>query len=282
MDHDTNPGVLPSGPDCWHFSASGGWIAVRTPGLSGEPGSHLFGGCQIRGKARAERAAERARSYPRGAHAPLGCANGGTPAIAVFRRSRGVPLGVHPPRQRKGRSNSFCVGPQLPGGQKVKMSRIKYSPYRGFTLIELMAAIPVMAVFLLMAGQLFVSCLHTFRAADLRAQHLSQRRGLIRELRQDVATAAQLQLQGAHGLICHYGKKRLVLWMVNANGTVARMWQDGKNSPRPQYWPALLPALHFHITAHGDVELNWLVGHRRVRETLTSPMTQSAEMGSGQ
>ena len=160
--------------------------------------------------------------------------------------------------------------------------KVRYARRQGFNLFEVIAALPLMAVFLMMAGQLFVVCLHTFSNADLQAARMSQRRGLMRELRQDVATAPKLQLQGAHGLICRFGKKRFILWLVNANGTVARMWQDGKNSPRPQYWPALLPALHFHITAHGDVELNWLVGHRRVRETLTSPMMQSAAMGSGQ
>ncbi|MGC9261700.1 MAG: PulJ/GspJ family protein, partial [Phycisphaerae bacterium] len=116
---------------------------------------------------------------------------------------------------------------------------------QGFTLMECMVMLPIMAVFLLMAGQLFVACLHTFSNADLRATRMSQRRGLMRELRQDVATAPKLQLQGEHGLICRFGKKREILWLANANGTVTRMCQNGNKSPRPQYWPALLPHLHF-------------------------------------
>ena len=143
---------------------------------------------------------------------------------------------------------------------------------QGFTIMECMVMLPIMAVFLMMAGQLFVACLHTFSNADLRATRMSQRRGLMRELRQDVATAPKLQLQGAHGLICRFGKKRFILWLVNANGTVARMWQNGKNSPRPRYWPALLPDFHFTQSADGNISICWMHGKQRVSQTLDSPL----------
>ena len=143
--------------------------------------------------------------------------------------------------------------------------------WRGFTLMECMVMLPIMAVFFLMAGQLFVACLHTFSNADLRATRMSQRRGLMRELRQDVATAPKLQLQGAHGLICGFGKKQFILWLVNANGTVARIWQDGNKSPRPQYWPALLPDFHFKQSAQGAITICWLHDKQRVSQMLDSP-----------
>jgi type II secretory pathway pseudopilin PulG len=165
------------------------------------------------------------------------------------------------------------------------MVKIQHARHQGFTLFEVVAAIPVMAVFLFMAGQLFILCLHTFKAADLRAMRLADRQQMLRELRQDVAMARRVQLQSAHGLICNFGKKtgknRLILWMVNANGTVTRGWLNGKVSPPPRYWPALLPALHFRKTINGNVELDWRVGQRHVRETLASPMTQWAAMTGG-
>ena len=142
---------------------------------------------------------------------------------------------------------------------------------QGFTLMECMVMLPIMAVFLMMAGQLFVACLHTFSNADLRAARMSQRRGLMRELRQDVATAPKLQLQGGHGLICRFGKKQFILWLANSNGTVARMWQDGKNSPRPRYWPALLPDFHFTQSADGAITICWLHDKQRVSQMLDSP-----------
>ncbi len=142
---------------------------------------------------------------------------------------------------------------------------------QGFTLMECMVMLPIMAVFLMMAGQLFVACLHTFSNADLRAARMSQRRGLMRELRQDVATAPKLQLQGAHGLICRFGKKQFILWLANSNGTVARMWQDGKNSPRPRYWPALLPDFHFTQSADGAITICWLHDKQRVSQMLDFP-----------
>ncbi len=143
----------------------------------------------------------------------------------------------------------------------------------GFTLMEMMAVLPVMAVFLLMAGQLFVACLHTLGGTDKLAAELSQRRGLLRELRQDVATGASVQIQGSHGLICRYGKKRVILWLVNADGTVTCLRQNGNVSPRPQYWPALLTKLHFAQAPNGCVDVCWQNGSRHVTETLDSPMS---------
>ena len=150
--------------------------------------------------------------------------------------------------------------------------KVRYARRQGFNLFEVIAALPLMAVFLMMAGQLFVACLHTFSNADLRATRMSQRRGLMRELRQDVATAPKLQLQGAHGLICGFGKKQFILWLVNANGTVARIWQDGNKSPRPQYWPALLPDFHFTQSADGNISICWMHGKQSVSQTLDSPL----------
>ena len=79
----------------------------------------------------------------------------------------------------------------------------------GFTLMECLVMLPVMAVFLMMAGQFFVVCLRTFNNADMRAAHISQQGQLMRELRQDVATATDVQLQGSHDLALFqpwYGK----------------------------------------------------------------------------
>ncbi|MGC8624348.1 MAG: hypothetical protein ACP5VQ_03670 [Phycisphaerae bacterium] len=143
---------------------------------------------------------------------------------------------------------------------------------QGFNLFEVIAALPLMAVFFLMAGQLFVLCLHTFNNADLRATHLCQRQQLIRELRQDVATAQDVRVQESHGLICRFGKKWEILWLANANGTVTRMCQNGHKSPRPQYWPALLSHLHFALLPNGYVNICWLHGKQRVAQTLDSPM----------
>ncbi len=140
----------------------------------------------------------------------------------------------------------------------------------GFTLMECVVMLPVMAVFLMMAGQFFVVCLRTFNQADLRAAHVSQQGQLMRELRQDIATAANLQLQGSHGLICGFGKKREILWLVNSNGTVARIWQNGKISPRPQYWPALLPGLHFAQFSPGYVSVSWVRRKQHVTQTFVS------------
>ena len=140
----------------------------------------------------------------------------------------------------------------------------------GFTLMECVVMLPVMAVFLMMAGQFFVVCLRTFNQADLRAAHVSQQGQLMRELRQDIATAANLQLQGSHGLICGFGKNREILWLVNSNGTVARIWQNGKISPRPQYWPALLPGLHFAQFSPGYVSVSWVRRKQHVTQTFVS------------
>ena len=138
--------------------------------------------------------------------------------------------------------------------------------------------LPVMAVFLMMAGQFFVVCLRTFNSADLRAAHLSQRGQLLRELRQDIATSANLQLQGSHGLICGFGKKRETLWLVNSNGAVARIWRNGRISPPPRYWPALLPHLRFAQFTPGDVSVSWMRGKQRVTQTFVS---LSAEFHAG-
>lgn len=136
--------------------------------------------------------------------------------------------------------------------------------------MECVVMLPVMAVFLMMAGQFFVACLRTFNRADLRAVHMSQQGQLLRELRQDIATAEHLQLQGSHGLICGFGKKRKILWLVNSNGTVARIWQNGKISPPPQYWPALWPDLHFAQFSPGYVSISWVRGKQRVTQTFVS------------
>ena len=148
----------------------------------------------------------------------------------------------------------------------------------GFTLMECMVMLPVMAIFLTMAGQFFVVCLHTFSKADMRAAHLSQRGQLMRELRQDIATAPDLHLQGSHGLICRYGKQREILWLANSNGTVARMWQNGKSSPPPQYWPPLLPDLHFAQFRPGYLSVSWMRGKRHVTQTFIS---LSSELHAG-
>ena len=149
---------------------------------------------------------------------------------------------------------------------------------RGFTLMEAVAVLPLMAVFLMMAGQFFVACLRTFNSADIRAAHLSQRGQLMRELRQDIATAPDLQLQGSHGLICRFGKKREILWLANSNGTVARIWQNGKSSPPPQYWPPLLPDLHFAQFSPDYLSISWMRGKRHVTQTF---MSLSAELHAG-
>lgn len=154
----------------------------------------------------------------------------------------------------------------------MRWRKVRYARRRGFNLFEVIAALPLMAVFLLMAGQLFVLCLHTFKNANLRATRLSQRQQLIRELRRDVATAPIVQLRGSHGLICRFGKKRSILWLTNSNGTVARIWRNGKIAPRPDYWPAMLPDLHFKQSANGNVDICWRRGKSHVIETLDSPM----------
>ena len=148
----------------------------------------------------------------------------------------------------------------------------------GFTLMECMVMLPVMAVFLMMAGQFFVVCLRTLNQADLRAAHMSQQRQLMRELRQDIATAANLQLQGSHGLICGFGKKRKILWLVNSNGAVARIWRNGRISPPPRYWPALLPHLRFAQFKPGYVSVSWMRGKQHVTQTFVS---LSAELHAG-
>ena len=153
---------------------------------------------------------------------------------------------------------------------KVKMPARTGRCKGGFTLMECMVMLPVMAVFLMMAGQFFVVCLHTFSKADMRAAHLSQRGQLMRELRQDITTAPDLQLQGSHGLICRYGKQQEILWLANSNGTVARIWQNGKISPPPQYWPALLPDLHFAQFSPGYLSVSWMRGKQQVTQTFVS------------
>ncbi len=146
---------------------------------------------------------------------------------------------------------------------------------KGFSLFEVVAALPLMAVFLLMAGQLFVLCLHTFSNADMRAAHLYQRQQLIRELRQDVATSVKVRLQGSHGLICRFGQKRMIIWSANANGTVTRMCRNGNKSPRPQYWPALLPNVYFAQSPNDYVNIGWWNGKQRVIQTLDSPLARA-------
>ena len=143
---------------------------------------------------------------------------------------------------------------------------------RGFTIMECMAMLPVMAVFFMMAGQLFVTCLENFSKADIQATELSQRRELLRTLRQDVATAVSVQIQGSHGLICRFGNKGVILWLANADGTVTCLWQKGKLSPRPQYWPRLLRDFHFAHAPNGCVNVCWRNGNQSVTQTLDSPM----------
>lgn len=93
----------------------------------------------------------------------------------------------------------------------------------GFTLMEIMTVISLYGVFMLMASQLFVTNTHLLRGAHEAQDAILRFERIVEQMRRDVWSATDLQIQDEHTLILRATGQPAVTWrMVTDEQTLLR------------------------------------------------------------
>ncbi len=142
---------------------------------------------------------------------------------------------------------------------------------RGFSIVECVIALPIMAIFLFMAAQLFHGCWVMVRYSDDQSTQVAQRQMIIRRLRADVQSSDNIRLVNRGLLACHT-PTGIIDWQLTPRGVVKRKWQRARRGRGPRAaWrsDAVMPSAHFSLSTGHVLHLVYFVhGYRRVFTTM--------------
>lgn len=144
---------------------------------------------------------------------------------------------------------------------------------RGFSLIECVVALPIMAVFLSMAAQLFHGCLVMVRYSGDQSTRVVQRQMIIRRLRADTQTSRSILLVNRRLLACRT-PKGCIEWQITPHGAVERKWRMEPRRKGPMtLWrsDAVMPSAYFKLSARHTLRLYYFV-HGGQKVVATTPI----------
>ncbi len=133
----------------------------------------------------------------------------------------------------------------------------------GFSILECVVALPIMAVFFIMAAQLFYSGWTMVHFSSAESAQVMERQMIIHRLRSDLRTCRHLQLVSRRRLVCDMPHGH-ILWYINPDGVVERTgnWQH-KPLPRWRSEPVMKSA-YFQLKPSDLLRLVYFVRHRHV------------------
>ncbi len=155
-------------------------------------------------------------------------------------------------------------------GRHIRM-RLPIS-HRGFSIVECVIALPLMAAFLFMAAQLFHGCLAMVRYSSGQSMRTVQRQMIIRRLRADAQSSRTILLVNRRLLACHT-PKGIINWQITPRGVVEREWRRTRRSQRPMTsWrsDAVMPSAYFRLSSRQVLRLYYLT-HGRHRVVAAMP-----------
>lgn len=148
------------------------------------------------------------------------------------------------------------------------LSRYRDVKKAGFTVIEMVAALLIMGVFLLISGTLWMQCVGAFGKTASLENRQALWSQMVHRLGRDVWTARKIEMKGARELICRYGSQDWVDWRVQRRGVIRRIRWRARLAGWPVTWTHFGAVVRFGPTPKAVQLLVFRHGRQR---TITLP-----------